>query len=235
MKKVFLYSLGRSLPIVISFVPVALAYGILMSAAGYNWVWTGACSAFVLAGSLQYLMVSFFSGGVSLFTVAAMALLLNSRHIFYGIPFVEEWRNYGPRRLFLIYSLADESFALHCSNEFDDGDPSHRMWSRLFDGMLVAGSWIVLSILSGLIGSLIRINTDGVDFAMTALFIVILIDQLQNSGYSRLPVILAAISSAACLLILGPSAFILPSLVVTVLLLLIFRDRIEPEKQGGAI
>ena len=121
MKKAFQYSLRHSIPILISFIPVGLAYGILMQTSGYNWVWTGACSLFIFAGSLQFLAVSFFAGGVSLVTVTVMALLLNSRHIFYGIPFIEQWRQYGPRKLFLIYALPDEAFSLHCSNSFDDG------------------------------------------------------------------------------------------------------------------
>ena len=91
MKKAFQYSFRHSLPILISFIPVGIAYGILMQTSGLNWVWTGACSLFIFAGSLQFLAVSFFAGGVSLGTVAVMALLLNSRHIFYGIPFIEQW------------------------------------------------------------------------------------------------------------------------------------------------
>ena len=83
MAKAFRYALKHSLPILISYIPVALAYGVLMQNCGYNFVWTGACSIFVLAGSLQYLMVTFFAGGVSLLTVAIMSLLLNSRHIFF--------------------------------------------------------------------------------------------------------------------------------------------------------
>ena len=122
MKNAFRYSLKHSIPILIGFIPVGLAYGVLMQANGLNWLWTGASSILIFAGSLQFLDVSFFAGGVSLITVAIMALLLNSRHIFYGIPFIEKWKDYGPWKLFLIYALPDEAFSLHCSNDFDDGD-----------------------------------------------------------------------------------------------------------------
>ena len=88
MKKVFLYSLKHSIPIFISFVPVGLAYGVVMTAAGHSAVCTGLCSLFIFAGSLQFLMVDFFAGGVTLAAVAVVALLLNSRHIFYGLPFI---------------------------------------------------------------------------------------------------------------------------------------------------
>ena len=234
MKKAFLYSLRHSLPIFISFIPVGLAYGILMQSVGLNWVWAGACSLFIFAGSLQFLAVSFFAGGVSLLTVAVMALLLNSRHIFYGIPFVEQWRRYGPWRFFLIYALPDEAFSLHCSNSFDDGNEDDKKWSYVFDALLILVYWVSLSILGALIGSLIPLNTAGIDFALTALFIVILIEQLKTPGKSALPALIAAVSAGICLLLFGPSGFILPALMITVLGLFVFRGPISrAEKEDG--
>ena len=235
MKKAFMYSLKHSLPIFISFVPVGLAYGILMQSAGFNWIWSGACSLFVFAGSLQFLAVSFFAGGVSFVTVIVMALLLNSRHIFYGIPFIEQWRKYGLWRLFLIYALPDETFSLHCSNDFDDGNPEDKKWTQIFDAVLVLFYWVSLSVLGGLIGSFLKFDTSGIDFALTALFIVILINQMKNAENGRLPALIAAVSSAVCLVIFGADGFILPSLVITVALLFLLRSVIEKEKrEAGA-
>ncbi len=230
MKNAFHYSLKRSIPILIGFVPVGLAYGVLMQANGFNWLWTGASSILILAGSLQFLAVSFFAGGVSLLTVAVMALLLNSRHIFYGIPFIEKWKDYGPWKLYLIYSLADEVFSLHCANDFDDGDPEHKKWTYLFAAMLVPFYWITLTVLGALIGSLIPFRTDGVDFALTALFIVILLEQFKAAGGKTAPAVIAAVSSLLCLLLFGASGFILPSLLITVFLLTLLRDKISPKE-----
>ena len=233
MKKAFRYSLKQSIPILISFIPVGLAYGILMRTAGLNWVWTGACSLFIYAGSLQFLAVSFFAGGVSLLTVAVMALLLNSRHIFYGLPFIEKWKTYGPWKLFLIYALPDEAFSLHCSNTFDDGNENQKKWSYVFEALLVLLYWIVLSIIGAIVGSVIPFNTAGIDFALTALFIVILLEQLKAADGLFLPAVIAAVSSVVCLLLFGPSGFILPSLLITVVLLILLRGRIEKE-EGAA-
>ena len=227
MKKAFLYSLKHSIPILISFIPVGLAYGILMQTSGLNWLWTGACSLFIFAGSLQFLAVSFFAGGVSLLSVAVMAFLLNSRHIFYGIPFIDRWKQYGPWKLFLIYALPDEAFSLHCSNTFDDGSEENRKWTYVFDALLVLLYWVILSVTGALIGSLISFNTDGIDFALTALFIVILTEQMKTADGNVLPAVIAAVSSVICLLLFGPSGFILPSLMMTVLLLNLLRGRIE--------
>ena len=231
MKKAFAYSLRHTLPILISFIPVGLSYGILMQNIGLNWAWTFCTSLFVFAGSLQFLALSFFAGGISLITVAVMALLLNSRHIFYGLPFIEQWREYGPWRIFLIHALPDETFSLHCSNTFDDGDPQHKKWTCIFDAMLVLLYWLALTVTGALVGSLIPFRTDGIDFALTALFIVILIEQLKSVRGSRLPALIAAVSSVICLLVFGPSGFILPSLLITVAILIIFRGSLREE--GG--
>ena len=231
MKNAFRYSLKHSIPILISFIPVGLAYGILMQTSGLNWVWTGACSLFVFAGSLQFLAVSFFAGGVSLLSVMIMALLLNSRHIFYGIPFLEKWKNYGIWKLFLIYALPDEAFSLHCSNTFDDGNEVNKRWTYVFDALLILLYWVSLSIIGALLGSLITFRTDGIDFALTALFIVILLEQLKAAEGRKLPAIIAGVSSIVCLLIFGPGGFILPSLLITVVLLIVLRSRIEREAQ----
>lgn len=228
MKKAFTYALKHSAPIFLGFLPVGLAYGVLMQSMGYNFIWTGACSIFVLAGSLQFLMVTFFAGGVSLVTVAVMALLLNSRHIFYGIPFIEKFRSFGPWKYFLIYTLADENFSLHCSHDFDS--ETSEKWAYVFTAGLVALYWIVLSVLGALIGSLITFDTTGIDFAMTALFITILLDQLKGTK-SPLPAVIAAVSSIVCLALIGADNFILPSLMVTVAALTLMRPLIEKEAQ----
>lgn len=227
----FRYSLRLSLPILISFIPVGLAYGILMQSAGYGWMWCAACSLFVYAGSLQMLMVSFFPGGIPLVSVAVMALLLNARHIFYGIPFIEKWRDYGPWKYFLIYALPDEAFTLHCAVEPDPG--RDEKWVYVFNAALVLSYWLVLTILGALLGRLLRIDTAGIDFAMTALFIVILLDGLKTAK-SRLPLAVAAVSCALGLAVFGPDGFILPSLLLTMALLLALRRRIEPGKEADA-
>lgn len=225
MAKTLRYAVKHSFPIFISYIPVALAYGVLMQNAGYNFLWTGACSIFVLAGSLQYLMVSFFAGGVSLVTVAIMSLLLNCRHVFYGFSFIEKFRSFGFWKYFLIYSLTDENYSLHCSHFFPED--VEEKWAYVLTALMTILYWIVLSILGALIGTLIPFDTTGIDFALTALFIVILIEQLKGTNH-RLPALLAFVSSVVCLVIFGADNFILPSLLITVTLLTILRSHIEP-------
>ncbi len=226
MKKTFVFAFRRSLPILISFFPVGIAYGLLMQNAGYNFLWTGACSLFVLAGSLQFLMVSFFAEGTPLATVAVMSLLLNSRHVFYGLSFVEKFRSFGPWRWFLIYSLCDENYSLHCAYRPEEG--VIEKWAYVLTAALVTFYWLVLSMLGTLIGNLITFDTTGIDFALTALFVVILLDQLRDAG-TKLPAGIALLSSGVCILLFGAANFILPSLLLTVAALTVLRPRLEPK------
>ena len=180
MRKTAAYAFHHSIPILIGFFPVGIAYGLLMQQAGYNFLWSGACSLFVLAGSLQFLMVTFFAGGVSLATVAVLALLLNSRHIFYGLSFIDKFRSFGPWRWFLIYSLCDENYSLHCSHDF--GPDVNEKWAYVLTAAFVTFYWVALSMLGGLVGSLITFDTTGIDFALTALFTVIVVAARDGRG-----------------------------------------------------
>ncbi len=228
MTKTLRYAVKHSFPIFISFIPVGLAYGVLMQHAGYNALWTGACTLFVFAGSLQYLMVTFFAGGVSLVTVAVMSLLLNSRHIFYGLSFIEKFRSFGFWKYFLIYSLTDENYSLHCSHDFEEG--VNEKWAYILTALCTLFYWLFSSVMGALVGTIIPFDTTGIDFALTALFIVILIEQMKGAD-NRLPALLAFVSSIVCLVLIGPANFILPSLVITVALLTTLRGRIEPKEK----
>lgn len=220
----FRYAFRRSIPILIGFFPVGIAYGILMNNIGYHFLWSSLTSLIVYAGSLQFLMVSFFQEGTPLITIAVMALLLNSRHIFYGLSFLEKFRDYGPWKYFLIYGLSDESYSLLCSYEEKEG--AQEKWVHLFSTMLLCLYWIAFSGLGGLAGSLITFNTAGIDFALTSLFIVILIEQLKSRP-SPLPAILSAASAILCILLFGRGQFLLPSLTITVTLLVLFRRQLD--------
>ena len=227
IKNSFKYSLERSVPILIGFFPVGTVYGLMMSAAGYNFLWSAAASLFVYAGSLQMLMISFFQSDMSILTIAVTALLLNSRHMFYGLSFIEKFRSYGGWKWFLIYGMPDESYSLLCSYVPREG--VEEKWVHIFSTGLIWLYWIAFSVLGGLVGQLITFDTTGIDFALTALFIVILLDQIKSTGM-KLPALIGGVSSVLCIIILGRDNFLLPSLAVTVLVLLLFRNKLE----GGA-
>ena len=224
MKNSFRYSFERSIPIMVGYFPVGVAYGILMENAGYNFIWSLFSSLFVYAGSLQMLMVSFLANNIPVFTVMITALLLNSRHLFYGISFIEKFKTYGLWKYFLIFTLSDESYSLLCSyKEKEDVDEK---WVHIFSGFLIWMYWIVFSGLGGLAGKLITFDTTGIDFALTALFVVILIEQVKGSD-SKIPGIIAVISSILWIFIVGADGFLLPSLITTVCVLLLVKKNIQ--------
>ena len=211
IKNSFKYSLERSVPILIGFFPVGTVYGLMMSAAGYNFLWSAAASLFVYAGSLQMLMISFFRSDMSILTIAVTALLLNSRHMFYGLSFIEKFRSYGAWKWFLIYGMPDESYSLLCSYVPREG--VEEKWVHIFSTGLIWIYWIAFSVLGGLVGQLITF----------------LLDQIKSTGM-KLPALIGGVSSVLCIIILGRDNFLLPSLAVTVLVLLILRNKLE----GGA-
>ncbi len=229
IKNSFKYSLERSVPILIGFFPVGTVYGLMMSAAGYNFLWSAAASLFVYAGSLQMLMISFFQSDMSILTIAVTALLLNSRHMFYGLSFIEKFRSYGGWKWFLIYGMPDESYSLLCSYVPREG--VEEKWVHIFSTGLIWLYWIAFSVLGGLVGQLITFDTTGIDFALTALFIVILLDQIKSTGM-KLPALIGGVSSMLCIIILGRDNFLLPSLAVTVLVLLLLRNKLEGDAEN---
>ena len=225
MKQTFLYAFRRSIPIMLGFFPLGLAYGVLMDSIGYHFLWSSLTSLTVFAGALQFLMVDFFRDGTSLITVALLALLLNSRHIFYGLSFVEKFRSFGSgNRLFLIFTLSDESYSLHCAHKPQEG--VNEKWAHLFSAGFVIFYWTVFCLLGGLVGKLITFDTTGIDFSLTALFVVILIDQMRGAK-TKLPAALAVVSGIVCILLFGAANFILPSLLITVAVLCLLRSRLE--------
>lgn len=222
LKNSFLYALRRSIPILVGYFPVGIAYGLLMANLGYNFLWSAFSSVLVYAGALQMLMVSFLASNMPILTVAVTALLLNSRHIFYGISFIEKFKKYGFWKYFLIFTLSDESYSLLCA--YKDTDGVEEKWVHIFSGVLIWLYWVVFSALGGIVGQLITFNTTGIDFALTALFVVILIEQLKD-GKNWISACIGGFSSVVWILLIGADNFLLPSLMTTVTALLLCRRK----------
>lgn len=207
-----------SLPVLFGYLFLASAFGIMLYEIGYNWVWAIIISVLVYAGSGQFLLVSLLASNAGLSDIALMTFFVNSRHIFYGISFIEKFRSYGWRYPFLIFSLTDETYGVNLSfstvpKGVDEGNA--RFLIGLFDHMY----WIIGSVIGSLAGQLIKIDFTGIDFSMTALFTVIFIEQMRSSK-SKLPGIIGLFCATVCLLIFGANNFMLPSLIITVAILL---------------
>ena len=226
MGRTFTYSFKRSIPVLFGYLPLGIAYGLLMNSIGLKAPWVLACSTFVYTGALQFLMVSFFTGGFSIAAITLLSLSLSSRHLFYGLGFIEKWRKYGLARWFLIFTLTDENYALHCAYKPEDG--IDEKWTRIISSALTWLYWVSFSVLGNLIGNLITFNTKGMDFALTALFVTILIDQIRDAkkGDSAL---IAVVASVLSIIVFGAANFILSALILSVAGLFLFKKQIEKE------
>lgn len=213
------YAFKKSLPVFFGYLFLGSAFGIMLYEAGYNWLWAIFISIVVYAGSGQFLLVSLLSAGASIPTVAFMTLFINSRHMFYGLSFVDKFKKGGWRYPFMIFTLTDETYSVNTSfSTVPSGIDEPK--ARFIIGELDHLYWIIGSVVGSVAGQLIPIDFTGVDFSMTALFIVIFIDLLgEQKGRLKLVGLIGIVSASVCLVIFGADKFLLPSLIITVLLL----------------
>ena len=227
------YAFTRSIPVMLGYLFLGIAYGIVLQRAGYGPLWALFSSVTIFAGSAQFVTVNLLQAAAGLLTVAVTIFLVNSRHIFYGLTFVEKFRGLRSRP-YLIFALSDETYSLLCSMpELDQRSMDRTMF---FIAIMDQSYWVIGSVIGGILGEALPFDLTGIDFSMTALFTVIVVDQLTNRGF-RLPALIGGVSAAACLAVLGPSNFLLPSLVITVTMLFVLRgpiSRLKAEKGAEA-
>lgn len=218
-------SLKRAFPVMLSYVFLALAYGMMMESAGFGPLWSLGISLTVYTGAFQYVLVSFLRDGASYLTVALTALFMNARQSFYALTFLDDFRAYHKAKPYMIESLTDESFAVDCSLLLEKEEKEkegtltedsekmrHSVMLRI--AIYCQLTWSLFAGLGGLLGQLIPVQLQGIDFCMTALFVTILIDQWKKTN-NHLPAILGLGISVVLLLLMGADRFMLPSLVLT--------------------
>ena len=230
MRQTVRFAFYKTIPVLLGYLFLGLAFGLLLQEAGYSFWWALLSSGIVYAGSIQFVLVEFLNGGTGFLTVAVMTLLINSRHAFYGLSFVEKFRKMKTYP-YMIFSLTDETYSLLCSLKVPEGiDEKKAMFLiALFDQLY----WVTGSVLGAALGQVLPFDMTGIDFAMTALFVTIFVDQWRKAK-SHLPAIVGLCSAAVCLLIFGSSNFILPSLIITVGILMALKGRLETSLSGKA-
>ena len=221
-----------TLPVLMGYLAIGIAFGLMLQEIGYNFIWAFFMSLTIYAGSGQYLGVTLLSTAAGLGTVAVMTLLINFRHLVYGLSMLEKFRGMGWRKLYMIFSLTDETYALLSSAQAPVGVNPKNFYFAI--AVLDQSYWILGSVIGAVAGAVIPFSTEGVDFAMTALFVVIAVDQWK--AYKKhLPALIGGAVTVVFLIILGSlfgqDQMLLISLGVIVLLLLILRERLE-EKEG---
>jgi len=220
-KKELRYAWIKSVPVMCGYLFLGIAFGISLQEAGFNWIWAFFMSFAVYAGSLQFVMIPMLAGNVSLITMAVTAFFVNCRHIFYGISFVESFQKMR-QKLYMIFSLTDETYSVLCGCKSEDPDEIHRdSWFLI--SAIDHGYWITGSVVGGLLGDILPIDFTGIDFSMTALFVVILLEQVIGAQTkTKVAASFGLFVSLICLLLLGTERFLLPSLLITVFILAVY-------------
>ena len=190
---------------------LGFGFGILLHQNGYGVLWSATMSLFIYAGSMQYMAVSLLSGGAGLLTAALTTLAVNARHLFYGISMVEAYKGAGKKKPYMIFALTDETYSLVSQNQVPDGISRHGycFLVSLFDQIY----WVGGSVLGSLAGTLLPINFEGIEFALTALFVTIFVEQWLSTK-NHIPAIIGVASTLGCLLIFGRDLFLIPSMVI---------------------
>ena len=220
LKKAF----TATLPIMAGYLVLGLGFGIILKSKGYGAIWAFAMSTVIYAGSMQYLAIDLICGGAGLLTTALTTLMVNARHLFYGISMVDKYKNAGKAKPYLIYALSDETYSLVCVDM--DMEEGERNKFCLFVTALDQFYWVLGSVLGSLLGAVIRFNTEGLDFALTALFVTVFVEQwLSTKDHAAALVGVAA--SVICLVIFGSGSFLIPSMVAIILALTLMRKREE--------
>lgn len=215
-----------TIPVMTGYLFLGIGFGIIMQQNGFGLGWAAAMSVFIYAGSMQYVGVGLLTGGAGLVTAALATLLVNARHLFYGISMINAYKGTGKKKPYLIFALTDETYSLVSREQLPRGVERNAYFFlvSLFDQCY----WVAGTALGSLAGSLIPMNFEGIDFALTALFVTIFVEQWLSSK-DHFPAIVGVVSAAACLLLFGPDTFLIPTMIlITAIFVLIHRQ------QGGA-
>ncbi len=215
-KKLLRTAFLDTVPVMTGYLVLGIGFGILLLQNGYGFWWSLAMSVFIYAGSMQYLAVSLLSGGASLLTAALTTLMVNARHLFYGISMIERYRGTGKKKPYLIFALTDETYSLVSSAKVPEDTERHSYFFLV--SLLDQCYWVAGCVLGSLLGTVLPINFEGIDFALTALFVTVFVDQWLSTK-NHLPAIIGVMSTAICLLLFGADIFLIPSMVLIALLL----------------
>ena len=217
-----------SVPIMVTFLVLGTGYGILMQKHGFGWIWSMLSGIVIFSGTVQFVSVSLLSGG-SILMALITALMVSARHSFFSISMIGRYRTEGKRKWYLFYALCDETYAVLCKEEDPEGvnKSAYRVLVTLFD----QASWVLGSALGGLAGSFRPFDSTGIDFAMTALFTTVFIQQWIDSR-CHIPAMLGLGATFACRLLFGRDLFLIPSMAIIIAVLIIMRRKIEAAGGG---
>ena len=218
-----------TIPIFAGFTFLGMTYGIYMNVSGFSFWYPMLMSMTIFAGSMEFVAVNLLLGAFNPLQALAMTLMINARHLFYGISMLDKYRGTGWKKFYLIFGMCDESFSINYTAEVPAG--VDKGWFMFFVTLLNHFYWFSGATLGGIFGSLIHFNTEGLDFVMTAMFVVIFLEQWLKEE-NHLSALLGLGLSTVCLVAFGPDNFMIPSMAAILGVLLLLKT---PMEKGGAV
>lgn len=215
--KVLALAFSKSLPIMCSYIFISIAYGITMQENGYAWYWSVCASAAIYSGALLFVVVSFLAGAAPLLTVAITSLLMSSRQCFYSLTFLDDIKRMGRKKLFVIHTMTDETYAVDCTLNLPDAEKEKAMF---LIAIFCHASWLIGTAIGGIAGQFLPFELTGIDFCMTALFVTIFIGQWEKTKI-HFPALSGLLIGVLCLFLLGANNFIMPALLISSAVLLL--------------
>jgi 4-azaleucine resistance transporter AzlC len=227
-KKALKAAFPYTIPIFAGFWFLGLAYGIYMNVSGFSFVYPMVMSVLIFGGSLEFVAVEMLLSPFAPVQTLVMTLLIQARHLFYGISMLDRFKNMGWKKFYLIFGMCDETFSINYTAQVPEG--VDRGWFMFFVTLLNHFYWVSGATIGGLVGALIHFNTEGISFVMTSMFVVIFMEQWMKekhhiSAYIGLGV------AAVCLFLFGADSFMIPTMVLIVAFLSICRKPLEKKEQ----
>lgn len=226
-KEAYKRAFPYTIPVLTGYLFIGIAFGVMYADKGYSFLWAALMSLLVYAGSGQYLAVNFFVPGISFVQVIFLTLMVNIRHIFYGLSLLEKFNRMGKKRWYMIFALTDETYSLLCTTKLPKGVDEEKFLFAI--ASLDQAYWVIGSVIGSIAGTVIPFNAAGIDFAMTALFLVIFVEQWMEKK-NRIPEMIGVAAAFVCLQIFGADRFVLPSMILIIILLFLGRSRLEQNR-----
>lgn len=216
-------------PVLFGYLAIGIAFGLLLKNAGYPWIIALIMSVLIYAGAAQYLAVTFFTNNVTFIEVATITFLVNFRHMLYGLSLFDKFNLTKRLKPYMIFSLTDETYALLTSINDPVGVNKPKFY--FYIALLNHSYWVIGSAIGAIAGNFVTINTKGLDFALTALFIVLLLEQLK-SYKTHIPFIIGGCCAVISIIIIGRTNMLLLSVMLSILIMLVLKKRIVEDESN---
>ncbi len=212
-----------TIPVLTGYIALGFGFGILLTANGFGILLAFVMSLFIYAGSMQYVAIGLLSGGAPVITVAITTLIVNARHLFYGVSMLGKYKNTGKIKPYLIFALTDETYSLLCTDN-SNITPENKKNYYFLVSILNHSYWITGSVLGATVGSLVNFNSEGIDFVLTALFVTIFIEQWLNTK-QHIPALIGVGASVISIIIFSSENFLIPAMLIIALLLCLYKEK----------